>query len=87
MAEALIDALAFVVLALVGDAGVAVDLERGRVRSMESERKRLSFCEFFVGETGVGGIGMLVISTMAVDGMVGSAAEKGAPGSCRKTEV
>jgi len=58
MLDGLAEALPFVLLPLVGDEGITVDLERGRVRRIERERKRLRVREFFVGDVGTGGIGM-----------------------------
>ena len=81
-------------LILVGEEGIIVDLERGRARRMERERKRLRVCKCLVGEAGIGGMGMcdhvLVVSMMGVDGFLdiaGGAAEWGVQGSCTKTEV
>jgi len=45
-------------LDLIGEEGVAVDFERGRVFSIEKERKRLRVREFLVGDVGMGGIGI-----------------------------
>lgn len=57
MADALAEGLDFDVLVLVGE-DVVVDLERGRERRIERERKRLRVRVFFVGDAGMGGMGI-----------------------------
>lgn len=57
-ADALAEGLDLDILDLVGEGELVVDLERGRERRMERERKRLSVRVFFVGDLGIGGMGI-----------------------------